>query len=476
MDVHAVKYEGKRRRLGLLSAGAPPHGKGFATKTTAYTAQGLERGRDARTVLDLPDQAELVLPAGRDPLALLAESDEGRLESLIPLRHKRMTASPFAFLRGLPALMTADLAAMPSSGVQTQLAGDAHLANFGFFFSPERELVFDLNDFDETAEGPFEWDVKRLATSVAVAGKTLAMPAKHVKRAVEASVCSYRKHMLDWAKQGSLALWYAHVDAEAVARQTASHSRALVAGSVQSAMRSTGAAAAAKLTQMVDGRRQLRPDPPLLSPVPADDPVGGCLEELLKDYLGTVEFSRRRLLERFHFLGGALKVVGIGSVGTRCYVLLMEDAAGGPPLFLQAKQEHRSAIDIRRGTPSAGHQGERVINGQRLLQALSDPFLGWGTDNEIGGHFALRQLRDGKGEVMFERLPPQGFDDYAALCGSALARAHARAGSPAAIAGYLGKKERFDQAVTIFAFKYAEVVQSDHKTLVDAMAEGWPAR
>lgn len=440
-----------------------------------HTAAELERGRAAREAVALRDHAELVLPAGRDPLAVLAETDRGRLESLIPVRHKRMIASPFAFLRGLPALMTADLSAMPSSGIHTQLAGDAHLANFGFFFSPERELVFDLNDFDETAEGPFEWDVKRLAASLAVAGNTLALPAKNVLRAAGAAVSSYRKHMRDWAKKGSLALWYAHVDAKAVAKQTARHSKALVADSVRRAMRSTGAAAAAKLTHVVDGRRALRPDPPLLCPVPKDDPVGECLEDLLQDYAGTLEFSRRSLLERFQFLGGALKVVGIGSVGTRCYVLLMQDRAGGPPLFLQAKQERLPAIEIRRGASSTRHQGERVISGQRLLQALSDPFLGWGTDNHIGGHFALRQLRDGKGEILFEQLPAQGFDDYAALCGAALARAHARAGSPAAIAGYLGGKDHFDQAVTSFAFKYAELVNRDHKALVDALARGWPA-
>lgn len=427
-----------------------------------------ERGRAARALVRRAEHADCLLPSDRHALAVLEASDAGRLADLVPVRHERMAVSPFAFLRGLPALMTADLAALPSTGLVTQLCGDAHLANFGFYASPERDLVFDVTDFDESAVGPFEWDVKRLAVSAVVAGRTAGLDRTATRRAARAAVAGYRTSMIDWAASGSLDVWYAQVEAATVVREVAKASRSLVASSVKRAMGSDSRSVARKLTEVVDGQRRLRGDPPTLVPLPHDDPVGECLHELVVDYSASLDPSRRRLLERFRFVGGARKVVGVGSVGTPCYVMLLEDEAAGRPLFLQAKQAGPAAIESHLAASPFDHHGERVVAGQRLLQAVSDVFLGWGTDPRLGGQFTVRQLRDGKGEIDFQQLGTKGFVDYSELCGRVLARAHARAGSPSAIAGYLGRSTHFDKAVASFSETYADCVDADHRVFCDS--------
>lgn len=443
-----------------------------ASRAGSHVAAERERGRAARAAVGRADHADWSPPATRDPLAVLADSDDGRLPDLVPMRHERMATSPFAFLRGLPALMTADLAAMPSTGIVTHLCGDAHIANFGFYASPERDLVFDLNDFDESAVGPFEWDVKRLAVSAVVAGRAAGLDRAANRAAALAAVAAYRTSMADWAQRGSLDVWYSQVEAGAVVREVARASRSLVAASVKRAMAADSRSALRKLTEVVDGRRRLRGDPPTLVPLPHDDPVGECLHELVVDYSASLEPSRRHLLERFRFVGGGRKVVGVGSVGTRCYVMLLEDEAGGRPLFLQAKQAGPAAIERHLGASPFDHHGQRVVASQHLLQAVSDVFLGWGTDTHLGGHFTVRQLRDGKGEIDFQRLGARGFVDYCQLCGRVLARAHARASSPSAISSYLGASARFDHAVAAFSETYADRVEVDHQLFCATRAAG----
>lgn len=422
-----------------------------------------ERGRAARAAVCRADHADWSPPAMRNPLAELADSDAGRLPELVPLRHERMATSPFAFLRGLPALMTADLAATASTGLLTLLCGDAHLANFGFYASPDRDLVFDLNDFDEAAAGPFEWDVKRLAVSAVVAGRAAGLDRAANRAAALAAVAAYRRSMTNWARLGTLDVWYSQVKAGTVVREVDKATRPLVAASVKRAMASDSRAAFRKLTEVVDGQRRLRGDPPTLVPLPHDDPVGECLHELVVDYSASLEPSRRHLLKRFRFVAGGRMVVGVGSVGTRCYVMLLEDEAGGQPLFLQAKQAGPAAIERHLGASPFDHHGQRVVASQHLLQAVSDVFLGWGTDTQLGGHFTVRQLRDRKGAIDFQRLGARAFADYCALCGRVLARAHARAGSASAIAGYLGRSARFDESIATFSETYADQVEADYR-------------
>jgi uncharacterized protein (DUF2252 family) len=428
-----------------------------------------------------------VLPAGRDPLALLEAQDRSRVAELGPIRYGRMLASPFSYFRGAAAVMAHDLGPTPTAGLTAQLSGDAHLLNFGGFASPERDQVFDLNDFDETLPGPFEWDVKRLAASVEIAARDRGFGHADRTKAVLGVTRAYREAMLKLAAVGELEVWYARLDArEALARVRAGHDRKAeraLQRSVAKARMRDGRRALAKLTHEVDGGPRIRSEPPLLVPLAElggnGDGVGHLAAELrtlFDSYVRSLLPDRRALLRRFRFADLARKVVGIGSVGTRCWVLLMLGRDQGDPLFLQIKEAGPSVLEPLLGESAFAQPGRRIVEGQRLTQAASDIFLGWiRSDEELDGgsrNFYVRQLWDWKGSVDLETILPAGLAGYAQACGWTLGRAHARSGDRIAIAAYLGKGDHFDRAVADFAAAYADLNQRDHQALMDAVADG----
>jgi uncharacterized protein (DUF2252 family) len=444
----------------------------FTTRRPSRKARRHE-GRALRTERPLEALAELPKASERsDPLALLTEQESDRIESLIELRHQRMGADPFAFLRGAAVIMADDLSRTQSSGITVQLCGDAHAGNFGMFASPERELVFDLNDFDETLPGPFEWDVKRLAASIVVASQANDHKPKQVRKACVRAVRSYRETMATLAAMSTLDLWYTRLDFDdllSAARQTALGKTAEKAG--RKARKHGGDSAVAKLTEVVDGKRRFRADPPILVPVPdAERPrVEHELAQIYARYLATLPADRIALLSRFSFLDIAHKVVGVGSVGTRAIVVLVE-SGDGEPLILQIKQAGASVLEAHLGPSRFPESGQRVVVGQRIMQAVGDPFLGWcrsAGDDPID--FYVRQLRDMKGSIEAVGLTPRAMQVYAKICGAVLARAHARGGNPSLICGYLGDDETFDQAITDFATGYASLNMHDYDLLVDSL-------
>ncbi|MFD9126553.1 DUF2252 domain-containing protein [Kitasatospora sp. NPDC059571] len=407
-----------------------------------------------------------------DPVAVLTAQAEDRLAELLPIRYGRMAASPFAFLRGAAAVMAADLAAVPHSGLTVQLCGDAHLLNFGVFGSPERALLFDLNDFDETLPGPFEWDVKRLAASLAVAARSLGAGNPQAAEAVLAGVEAYRTAMRQLAGLGELAVWYLRIDAEEVLAAIRRPARRRKAENrLAAARRRDNVQAAAKLTETVGGRRRIVERPPLLTHAGLEGLDEEVVHAALTDYRASLPEERRALLDRFRFVDAALKVVGVGSVGTRCLVALLQGRDQDDLLLLQFKEAGRSVLEDHLPPSTLDHHGHRVVAGQRLLQAAGDIFLGWMT-GPGGRHFYWRQLRDMKGSVVVEEMSHRGLCQYAALCGTALARAHARSGDRIAIAGYLGGSDTFDRAVARFAVAYADRTDADHALLAAAVASG----
>ncbi len=422
---------------------------------------------------DRPLEALAEVPAAdrrSDPLALLASQEESRLSSLITLRHERMTTDAFAFLRGAALIMADDLHRTPQSGINVQLCGDAHVANFGMFASPERDLVFDLNDFDETNPGPFEWDVKRLAASLVVAGQANDHKDKQIRKATLTGVQAYRKTMAKLSQMKTLDVWFATVDFSdllSAVKDTALGKAAKKAG--EKASRRSGDSAVAKLTEVVDGKRRFLADPPLLVPVPADDRdrVNNDMAEIYAQYLATLPPDRIALLTRFSFVDIAHKVVGVGSVGTRAIVLLMQ-SGDGEPLILQIKEAQQSVLEPYTAASQFHDAGKRVVVGQRVMQATGDPFLGWCKAGELD--FYVRQLRDMKGSIETVGLSPEALQVYARICGSVLARAHARSGNSSLIAGYLGDEETFDQAVTDFAMRYSSLNLSDFEALKATLA------
>lgn len=434
-------------------------------------------GKARRADVPLATHADIAVDRkDRDPLAALRAQEDNRELGLVPLRYGRMAASPFAFLRGSAAVMTQDLAATPSSGLDVQLCGDAHVANFGMFAAPDRALVFDLNDFDETSPGPFEWDVKRLAASVVVAGRDAGVKDAAAHAAALTTVKSYRTTMAAMAALSPLEAWYARVAVDELVdrlRRTALGKDVRRAG--KKSRRNTGDVAVRKLTQAgPDGRLRFRADPPLLVPVDDDvEPdINARVAVLFARYLSTLSPDREMLLSRYGYRAMAHKVVGVGSVGTRALVLLFE-SGDGDALLLQVKQAGPSVLESVSGSGSSEHAGRRVVNGQRLMQAASDPFLGWthGTYRPRREYF-VRQLRDMKGGIDLAALDGKGLAMYGRVCGAVLARAHARAGSAATIAGYLGGSGRFDEAVAQFAVGYADVTERDHAALCAAIADG----
>ena len=456
--------------------------------TTAHLPTRAERraaGKAARSHAPLEGHRAFAPAPGRDPAGLLLGQAQSRLPELVPIRHGRMLVSPFTYYRGAALPMAADLAGTPTSGLRVQLCGDAHVSNFGAFASPERRLVFDLNDFDETLPGPFEWDVKRLAASLAVVGRENGFTGKERRTVVLACGESYRTAMREFADMPMLGVWYAHLDVEDVVARFASRLTKdrlkKTEKSIAKARTRDSMQALDKLTVEVDGRRRFISDPPLIVPVEEvfpeveSDALYAQLEEIIRSYARTLQSDRRHLVHQFSLVQLARKVVGVGSVGTRAWVVLLDAADGQDPLFLQTKEAQPSVLSGYCRRTEYSNEGERVVAGQHLMQAHSDIFLGWHRSTGIDGvdrDFYVRQLRDWKLSAPVEQMDPTRLAVYARLCGWTLARAQARSGDRIALAAYLGKSNAFDVAVADFAETYADQNERDHAALARAVAEG----
>ncbi|WP_084729590.1 DUF2252 domain-containing protein [Streptacidiphilus neutrinimicus] len=449
-------------------------------------AQRAELGERARAKVPLAEHEQFGAGPGReDPVAILERQAQSRVPELVPVRYGRMLVSPFTFYRGAAAVMAEDLAGTPVSGLTAQLCGDAHLSNFGLFASPERRLMFDVNDFDETYPGPWEWDVKRLAASLEIAARENSFSRKERRKIVTAAVRGYQKAMAGFAGMRNLDVWYASADVEEVRSLLASHlnktRKAMLKEGVAKAQAHDSLRAFRKLTETVDGQRRIIADPPLIVPVadllPGDlqSTFHAVMQSLLARYRSTLQSDRRVLMESFELVDMARKVVGVGSVGTRCWIALFTGRDSDDPLFLQIKEAQRSVLeDVVQGGPSFANEGERVVHGQRLMQAASDIFLGWESAEGIDGQrrdFYIRQLADWKGSVDIEQLVPTGLAMYGRLCGWTLARAHARSGDSIAIAAYLGDDKTFAQAVAEFSALYADQNEIDFAALQQADRE-----
>jgi uncharacterized protein (DUF2252 family) len=445
-------------------------------------ATAADLGRAARRETPRSSHASWEPPATRvDPVVTLRKQARRRVPELVPIRHGRMLASPFAFFRGAAAVMAADLAGTPVSGIHVQLCGDAHLANFGGYAAPDRKLVFDLNDFDETLPGPWEWDVKRLAASANVAARDLGFEASDRRDAVTSAVRSYRVAMRGFAEMRTLDVWYARQEVETLFERWGVRKEGRKA--LEKARGKTSLRAFAKLTREVDGQPRIISDPPLLVPIEELVPEAGdlarledFLRELVGDYRATLPDDRRRLIDGYSPVHFARKVVGVGSVGTRAWIVLFMGRDAGDPLFLQVKEAESSVLEPYVGRSEYATPGQRVVEGQRLMQAASDILLGWlpnvtGIDGRKRA-FYVRQLWDQKGSARLDGLPAEELAAYTEACGWALARAHARTGDRVAIAEYLGRSDRFDLAVADFAEAYADQNERDHAALVEAVKRG----
>lgn len=433
-----------------------------------------QAGKALRDECPRPSHAEVVVRRGkkRDVVRLIEESNEGRLENLVPIRHGRMLQSPFAFFRGSAAIHAYDLDATPTSGIDVQACGDCHLMNFGGFATPERNLVFDINDFDETLRAPFEWDVKRLAASFVVAARWRGFRPDQAREIAVQAVASYRESMRKRAGTGVLEGWYSRITLEDVRELVGNdlEARRRVGKRIAEAHKQTQEHVAHKLTTPSRGLSRIVDQPPLLYHPDKKLVNQRVIESFFKRYRKTLSEERRVLFDRFEPVDVALKVVGVGSVGTRCYVALLL-AAADDPLFLQVKEARRSVLEQFTRRAPVAHNGQRVVVGQRLMQSASDIFLGW-SRGPTGRDFYVRQLRDMKIAPDIETMTPRLMRTYATLCGLALARAHDKAGDAALIAGYLGSKDRFDEAIGDYAVAYADQVERDHATFVAAIRAG----
>jgi uncharacterized protein (DUF2252 family) len=448
-------------------------------------ADRIALGKDARRITPRESHAEFQPGPQRDPVGLLLDQAKSRVPELVPIRHGRMLVSPFTFYRGAALPMAADLATTPTSGLQVQLCGDAHLSNFGAYASPERELVFDVNDFDETLPGPFEWDVKRLAASLAVAGRDNGFGGKQRRKVVLAGMKAYRKAMREFAEQTFLQVWYAHLDIEDAMVQFRSQMKAKGYKATEKMLAKAHTRDSTqelrKLTTVVDGRRQIISDPPMVVPVEevfADVQASQVYDQIrgvLGKYRRTLQSDRRHLLEQFTLVQVARKVVGVGSVGTRAWIVLMDSGGGVEPVFLQAKEAQRSVLADYCGRSQYTNEGERVVAGQHLMQAESDIFLGWThtpSPDGVDRDYYVRQLKDWKFSVPIEQAAPPAMRVYAELCGWTLARAHARSGDRVAMAAYLGGSKAFDHAIADFAETYADQNEHDYAALRSAVNDG----
>jgi uncharacterized protein (DUF2252 family) len=447
--------------------------------------QRVALGKEARKRAPRSSHADWAPRADRQaPVDLLTAQEIGRLPELLPVRHARMLASPFAFYRGAAAVMAADLDGTPDSGLRTQVCGDAHLSNFGGFASPDRELVFDINDFDETSPGPWEWDVKRLAASIAIVGRQLALSADERRAVVASSVREYREAMRRFAAMGNLAVWYARLDAArllaAAPRDTPARARKNLTREVSKAQGKDHLRAVSKLTERVDGELRIVSKPPLIIPIEelADvdrELIVAEMRVLLSKYKRTLKSDRRELMDRYRYVHMARKVVGVGSVGTRAWVVLLLGRDADDPLFMQVKEAGPSVLAPYVGRDPAPNQGQRVVQGQWLMQATSDILLGWlrtvGIDQEQRD-FYVRQLWDWKTSADVERMTRERLTIYGEMCGWTLARAHARGGDRVAIGAYLGSGPTFDRALAEFAERYADQNERDYAALAEAAETG----
>jgi uncharacterized protein (DUF2252 family) len=471
---------GSRRTIKSATDGGPtlPH---------LTVAERIARGKAARAEVPRSSHAAFEPSSRRgDPVKLLERQAKTRVPELVPIRYGRMLVSPFTFYRGAAMIMASDLAATPRSGLTVQCCGDAHLSNFGVFASPERQLVFDLNDFDETLPGPWEWDVKRLAVSMLIGARSNDFAVKAQDQIVLDTVEAYRSAMAGFAAMNNLDVWYAHLDIENALQEFGSQLKAKQVKRTEKALAKArtkdSMSSFSKLTHEVDGERRIVAEPPLI--VPLDDLAQGRerdemfdgLHELLRDYRATLEHDRRVLLEEFRLVDFARKVVGVGSVGTRAWIALLLGRDDQDPLFLQLKEAEASVLEEFITRSEFENHGERVVTGQRLMQASSDIFLGWlhvesGLDGQERDFYA-RQLKDWKGSAEVEQMIPTGMSAYGRLCGWTLARAHARSGDRVAIAAYLGKGPTFDRAIVEFSRSYAEQNERDYKALQTAVESG----
>jgi uncharacterized protein (DUF2252 family) len=400
-------------------------------------------------------------------MSILGEQERNRVQDLVPIRRERMMVSPFAFLRGAAAVMAEDLAGTPASGLRVQACGDAHLLNFGIYATPERRLVFDVNDFDETLPAPFEWDVKRLAASVVVAGRVQGFSAESVESAARSAARAYRTRMLESARLSHLDVWYARLEVEALASLLNKvERRRFASGPLRKAQRATSLGALGKLTAAVDSELRIVDAPPLIEHLPErastiDVPA------VIRQYQASLPDERRVLLDRYRPVDWARKVVGVGSVGTDDAIVLLLGDSARDPLFLQVKEAQSSVLEAFAGPSQFANHGQRVVIGQRLTQSASDIFLGW-TQVDTR-HYYVRQLRDMKASVPIDKLRPDELTEYASACGAALAQGHARSGDPVAIAGYLGSGDQFDRAIGEFAVAYADQTERDYAAYVSAV-------
>ncbi|WP_406839575.1 DUF2252 domain-containing protein [Streptomyces sp. AHU1] len=443
-------------------------------------------GKAARSAVPRSSHADFTpAPKRPDPVDIVEAQSATRVPELVPIRYGRMTESPFRFYRGAAAIMAADLAGTPRSGIRTQLCGDAHMLNFRLLASPERRMMFDINDFDETLPGPWEWDVKRLSASLVIAARANGYSGKERADIVRTTVRSYREWMRRFAGLGNLPVWYTHFDEDWVRThivgELGSRGRDRWKKTTAKARSRDSLQAFNKLTHMVDGQALIAADPPLVVPLQdlLPDMERGALEKQLRKLIGSYSRSlnsdRRFLLKQYRFADVARKVVGVGSVGTRCWIVLMLGRDDSDPLLLQAKEADESVLAPYVGASEYRTQGERVVAGQRLMQATSDIFLGWERAEGIDGRrrdFYVRQLRDWKGIAEPELMVPAAMRAFGELCGATLARAHARSGDRIAIASYLGGGDVFDRALVPFAESYADQNEKDHQALVDAVRSG----
>jgi uncharacterized protein (DUF2252 family) len=451
-------------------------------------ADRVARGKAARSEVPRESHAMFDPPADRpDPVAQLEQQAESRVPELVPIRYGRMLVSPFAYYRGAALPMASDLAGTPCTGLVVQACGDAHLSNFGIFASPERKFLFDVNDFDETLPGPWEWDVKRLAASLEVAGRGNGFSRKQRRRIVTASTRMYRQTMRTFAGLSNIDVWYARVDLDLVEKmfspRMAGKDRRFVAKNLAKARTKDSMQAFSKLCGVVDGQTRIIADPPLIMPVshlrPEErDELGfeAQLDEMLGRYGGTLNGAHRILFRRYQLVDLARKVVGVGSVGTRCWIFLFTARDGTEPLMLQVKEAQPSVLAAYAGPSKYDNQGQRVVEGQWLIQPVSDIFLGWqrsapARDGKTHD-FYVRQLRDWKFSMDIDRMHPSGMEIYGELCAWTLARSHARSGDSVAIAAYLGSSDVFDQAIVQFASSYADQTERDHQALAKAAATG----
>ena len=462
------------------AAPPPPPIEPVAHLTVAERAA---RGKAARA--EVPRAAHgswEASPVRADPVELLEEQAKTRVEELVPIRYGRMLVSPFTFFRGAAYIMAADLAGTPRTGLHVQLCGDAHLSNFGVYAAPDRRLVFDTNDFDETLPGPFEWDVKRLVASFAVAGRDRGFDRKR-RRAINLEVSrSYREAMAAFASMRTLELWYSRVDVEDIFARMSSEVSAKVVKRAErteaKARTKDSLAAFKKLTRIVDGEPRIVSDPPLIVPISelftGEEAMEGT-RLVIREYRRTLQGDRRYLLERFRLVDAARKVVGVGSVGTRAFILLFLGHDEEDPLFLQMKEAQASVLEPFLGRSGFANHGQRVVEGQRLMQAASDTMLGWihvtGVDG-VERDYYIRQLWDSKGSALIDVMEPRTMEVYAQLCGQTLARAHARSGDAVAISSYLGTSDAFDRALAAFAEAYADQNERDYAALKAAADSG----